>query len=73
MKHDRILVLCVGIFFIFFSLIIRFIIISIIKRSKNRTEDSKLKEVKIGKIVSVFLFLIGLYWTALFMFYNKLF
>ena len=73
MKHDRILVLCVGIFFIFFSLIIRFIIISIIKRSKNRTEDSKLKEVKIGKIVYVFLFLIGLYWTALFVFYNKLF
>ena len=73
MSYDRIVVLCVGVFFILFSLIIRFVIVGIIKKSKNRSEPVKTKERKNAKVISIFLVLIGLYWIVLFIFYDSLF
>lgn len=64
--------LCAAIFFMLFSFIIRFSIIKIIKENKIKTEDNKEKEIKRGKRISVFLFLIAIFWMLLFIFYNKL-
>ena len=73
MKHDRILVLIVGLFFIIFSCIIRFLILPIIEKSDKYSNKNKEKELRKGKIISIFLFLIAIYWIILFVFYNNLF
>lgn len=72
MKYDRILFLLAGLFFIIFSFVIRFLIIGVIKNSDKRTEENKKKETKKGKIISIFLLLIAIYWIVLFAFYDKL-
>ncbi|MGN0739546.1 MAG: hypothetical protein ACI4LX_05185 [Treponema sp.] len=73
MKYDRILILLAGLFFIIFSFVIRFLIIGVIKNSDKKTEENKKKETKKGKIISIFLLLIAIYWLALFIFYDRLF
>lgn len=73
MRYDRILVLLMSIFFIIFAFVIRFVINGIIKKSNKRTEENKQKEIKKGNIISWFLLFIALYWSVLFLFYNKLF
>ncbi|MDE6705295.1 MAG: hypothetical protein K2J81_05250 [Treponemataceae bacterium] len=72
MKYDRILFLFAGLFFIIFSFVIRFIINDIIRKSNKRTEENKKKEIRKGKIISIFLFLTAIYWIVLFAFYDKL-
>lgn len=72
MKYDRILFLLAGLFFIMFSFVIGFVINSIIRKSNKRTEENKKKEIRKGKIISIFLFLTAIYWIVLFAFYDKL-
>lgn len=73
MRYDRILVLAMSVVFIIFSLIIRFIINGVIRKSSKRSEENKKKEIRKGNIISIFLFFIALYWALVFIFYNKLF
>lgn len=73
MRYDRLLMLFTGLFFIIFSFTIRFLIIGVIKKSDKRSEENKKKEIKKGKIISIFLLLIAIYWIALFAVYDKLF
>ena len=56
MKYDRILFLLAGLFFIMFSFVIRFVINDIIRKSNKRTEENKKKEIRKGKIISIFCF-----------------
>ena len=60
MRCDRIVILGMNCFFILFSFITRFVILRIIKESKNRTEENKKKEITKGKIISLFLLLIAI-------------
>jgi len=62
-----------SVFFICFALIIRFVINGVIKKSTRRSDENKKKELRKGKIISVFLMAIALYWGLLFIFYDKLF
>ena len=73
MSYDRILILVFGIFFIVFAFVTRYIIVGKIRKSNKRTDENKQKEIKKGKIISVFLFLMSIYWIVLFIFYDKLF
>ena len=73
MRYDRILFLVAGLFFILFSCIIRFLIIPIIKKSDKRSNENKKKEERRGILISIFLFLMAIYWIVLFIFYNNLF
>ena len=73
MRYDRILFLLMSIFFIIFAFVIRYVINGIIKKSNKRTEENKQKEIKKGNIISWFLLFIALYWSVLFLLYNKLF
>lgn len=72
MNYDRILFLLAGLFFIMFAFVIRFVINDIIRKSNKRTEENKKKEIRKGKIISIFLFLTAIYWIFLFAFYDKL-
>lgn len=73
MSYDRILILVFGIFFIVFAFVTRYIIVGKIRKSNKRTDENKQKEIKKGKIISAFLFLMSIYWIVLFIFYDKLF
>ena len=73
MRYDHVLVFLMGVFFIVFSFIIRFVINEIIRKSDKRTTENKEKEIKKGKIISVLMLLMALYWFALFFMYDKLF
>lgn len=72
MKYDRILFLLAGLFFIMFSFVIRFVINNIIRKSNTKNRGKQKKEIRKGKIISIFLFLIAIYWIVLFAFYDKL-
>ena len=71
MTQDRIMFLFVGVFFIIFSFGIRFMIIEIIRRSEKRSEENKLKEIRKGKIISIFLLIIAFLWLVGFILYDK--
>ena len=70
MSYDRILILVFGIFFIVFAFVTRYIIVGKIRKSNKRTDENKQKEIKKGKIISAFLFLMSIYWIVLFIFYD---
>ena len=72
MKYNRILFLLAGLFFIMFSFVIRFVINDIIRKSNIKNGGKQKKEIRKGKIISIFLFLTAIYWIVLFAFYDKL-
>ena len=65
MRDDRIIMLLVAVFFVICSLLLRFALTGVIKRSDERTEENKRKEIKRTKFFSIYFLLLAICWIFL--------
>ena len=65
MRDDRIIMLLVAVFCVICSLLFRFALTGVIKKSDERTEDDKRKWIKRAKVFSVYFLLVAIYWILL--------
>ena len=65
MREDRILMLVIGLFFILFSFVRRFLATGLIKNSDKRSEEDKKKFLKMEKFVFILYLFIGVFWIVL--------
>ena len=65
MRDDRIIMLLVAVFCVICSLLFRFALTGVIKRSDERTEENKRKWIKGAKVFSIYFLLVAIYWIFL--------
>lgn len=65
MRDDRIIMLLAAVFFVICSLLFRFALTGVIKRSDERTEENKRKWIKGTKFFSIYFLLLAICWILL--------